>query len=121
MAQQLSRAEAFVRLSAMLQSGEEPKLLDADVNQLLDEAARADSAGIAPSDAGWTETWSLESAAAEGWRRKAGKVAGRFNVTTDGDALARAQIFAHCLSMADRYARKVVSAIEIHSPRGSTV
>lgn len=119
MAQQLERAEAFVRLSAMLQADEAPKLSGDDVDQLLDEAARADSAGIAPNGDGWIETWSLEAAAAEGWRRKAGKVAGRFNVTTDGDALARAQIFAHCLMMADRYARKVVASIEVRSTRGA--
>lgn len=104
---QLSEADALVRLKQMLQSDAEPSLMIDEVNDLLEFAKRADPDGLAPSDEGWDPSWDLNAAAAEGWRRKAGQVAGRFNVSLDGESLSRAQAFAHCLQMAERYANRV--------------
>lgn len=108
---QISETDARSRLDSMLQSASEPLLTQAEVEALLVEAKRADADGLAPSDTGWTPTWDLNAAAAEGWRRKAGKVAGRFDVTVDGDALRRSQMFSACLVMADRYARKISGVV----------
>lgn len=110
---ELSEAEARARLEAETQASSEPTLLAADIDALLEYAKRADTEGLAPSDTGWTETWDLSAAAAEGWRRKAGKVAGRFNVTADGAVLSRAQIFAHCLMMAEQYGKKSAGSISL--------
>jgi hypothetical protein len=60
----------------------------------------------------WLPTYDLNQAAAEGWRWKAGKVADLFNFVVDPrQQIDRAQIFEHCLSMAERYAKKVVQTI----------
>lgn len=48
----------------------------------------------------WAPTFNLDAAAAAGWRRKAGKVAPRFDFTTDGQQFRRSQLFAHCMEMA---------------------
>lgn len=56
-------------------------------------------------DAGgpWSPTWDINRAVARGWKIKAGKVAGAYDVGADGDNLARSQIHAHCLEQADSY------------------
>lgn len=56
-------------------------------------------------------TWDLNAAAAEGWRIKAGKVAGRYNFTTDGQQFARAQMLAHCRQMEKMYRRKITGGL----------
>lgn len=109
----LSEADARQRLNEMLQVDAEPTLGLQSVEDLIEFAKRVDSNGLAPSDTGWEPTWDLNAAAAEGWRRKAGAVAGRFNVTVDGDALSRAQAFSHCLQMAERYAARVAGTVQL--------
>ena len=113
----VSQEEARARLEDMLQSSAEPTLSTGEVDALLAEAKRADADGLAPGDEGWTPSWDLNAAAAEGWRRKAGKVAGRFDVTLDGDALRRSQIFGACLTMAERYARKIAGSASMSSAK----
>ena len=65
------------------------------------------------SDAGtaWTPTWDLDAAAAEGWRVKASKVAGRFDFTTDGQNFQRSQVAAHCRQMERMFRRKISSGV----------
>jgi len=59
-------------------------------------------------DAGseWAPTWDLDYAAELGWEMKAGKAAGRFDFTTDGQTFRRGQVITHCNEMAARYRRK---------------
>ena len=59
-------------------------------------------------DAGseWAPTWDLDYAAELGWEMKAGKVAGRFDFTTDGQTFRRGQFITHCHQMAARFRRK---------------
>lgn len=52
----------------------------------------------------WVPTWDLNYAAAEGWRRKAAKVAGSYDFSSGGDAFSRSQMVEACLSMAKMYA-----------------
>jgi hypothetical protein len=55
----------------------------------------------------WSPTWDLNAAAAKGWQIKAGKVASRFDFTTDGQSFQRAQMLDHCRSMERSYRRKI--------------
>lgn len=55
----------------------------------------------------WAPTWDLDAAAAMGWELKAGKAAGRFDFTTDGQTFRRGQIIDHCQKMAATYRRRV--------------
>lgn len=110
---ELTEVEARARLEAMIQWTVEPPLTSAEVDRLLAMAKRADKDEITPATTGWTPTWDLNAGAAEGWRWKAGKVAGRFNANLDGAALQRAQIFGHCLKMASDYASKVAGSMSV--------
>ena len=51
----------------------------------------------------WSPTWNLEAAAADGWRTKAAKAAGRFDFGEDGQQFSRSQVVAHCTAMAKRF------------------
>lgn len=56
--------------------------------------------------AAWSPTYDLATAAAEGWRYKAGAVSDRFRFSQEGEGYDRNQIFEHCLRMAEIYERK---------------
>lgn len=58
-------------------------------------------AGAAP----WLGTWALNEAAAEGWRWKAGKAAGRYSFGSDVNNFQRRQIHEMCLQMAEQYSK----------------
>lgn len=64
-------------------------------------------------DAGtaWTGTYDLNAAAAEAWRIKAAKAAGRFDFQTDGQTFRRGQIVANCHRMERMFRRKVSSVV----------
>lgn len=109
----LEESAARVRLELMLQADAEPPLDEENVDDLLDLCRRMDAAGNAPSAAGWEATWDLNMGAAEGWRRKAGLVAGRFSFSADGQAFQRQQAFEHCLDMARMYAARVGGSISL--------
>lgn len=113
----MGESEALEMLSNMVAADEEPTLTELQLDRLVEIARRVDGQGLAPSDATWTPTWDLNAAAAEGWRRKAGKAAGQFSFTADGQTFHRAEMYRHCLSMAEHYAKKVVTS----APVGTTV
>lgn len=101
----MTEAEAQAKLERITDSDVEPTLTADDLADLLDHAARVDASGLYRSDAAWTPTWDLNAGAAEGWRRKAGRAAGRFSFGEDGQRFERAQVYAHCLRQAEQYAR----------------
>lgn len=113
----LTEADAVTRLHQMVQGNEEPALTAEELADILELARRADGEGRAPSHADWDPTWDLNAAAAEGWRRKAGKVAGLFNAQADGASLSRSDLFAHCTAMAKQYGRRVAMSVVASSPR----
>ena len=64
-----------------------------------------EEAGLAP----WSGAWNLRAAAAEGWRWKAGKVAARFDFSSDVSSFKRDQLHKHCLEMVKQYSPGMVS------------
>lgn len=116
----MTEAEAYELLEYMTASGADPTLSATQIGLLVDLAKRADTEGVAPTDAAWEPTFDLDAAAAEGWRWKAGQAAPRFGVSLDGDTLHRQQIYAHCLRQAEMYARRVVGSIGVKGRPPST-
>jgi hypothetical protein len=86
---------ALARLSNMVAATTTPALSDEDVDALLDYAIRPDG------------TYDLRRAAAEGWRWKAGKVAGGFTFSADGVAVDKSMLLEHCLGMVKQYSTGV--------------
>lgn len=105
----MTETEAADRLSSMVAAESAPTLTLVEVDDLLRGARRADGDGYEIADVGWTPTWDLNAAAAEGWRRKAGKVAGEFTFNADGGSFNRAEQYRACLDMAKSYSRGVGS------------
>ena len=69
-------------------------------------------------DAGseWAPTWDLNYAAELGWEMKAGRAAGRFDFTTDGQTFRRGQVITNCQQMAARFRRKRASNAPVEPP-----
>ena len=105
--------EATVRLEAMTAADVDPTLTDAEITRLLAMAARPDEYDLEPPDTGWTPTYDLATAAAQGWRWKAGKVTERVGFNVDGAAVNRHQMFQHCMAMASAYARGIVGTAQV--------
>jgi hypothetical protein len=95
------------RLAQMVDADVAPVLSDQDLDELLAGARLRDRAGLLPSTAGWVPTFHLTAAAAEGWRRKAGRAAAAHSYANGALRSERAQIHVHCLAMAREYARRI--------------
>lgn len=100
----MDRGVALTLLTDKVAATSRPVLSAASVGALLDAYASSDSEGRAPNTTGWVGTWHLNAAAAEGWRMKAGKVAGDFNFSADNASYSKADVLAHCLEMETKYA-----------------
>lgn len=100
-----------------------PILTEADIDELLIAARIADADGLLPDDEDWAPTWDLNGAAADGWERKAGLVAGDYDFGEDGQRFNRSQVHAMCLVQADRFdgrrsSRSSFRAVTLQSPYG---
>lgn len=100
----MDREVALTLLTEKVAATSRPVLDPAVVSALLDANPQEDRTGRGPTDTLWEGTWDLNAAAAEGWRMKAGKVAGDFNFSADGASYSKADVLAHCLEMESRYA-----------------
>lgn len=105
--------DARRRLAMMVAADSEPTLAADEVADLLQLVKRADVYGLLPADTGWIPTYDLNAAAAEGWRRKAGKVSGSNDFSVDGDSYSDSQQHAMCLEMARSYAAKSSGTISL--------
>ncbi len=87
-----------------------PALTTAEVDGLLEIALVADLYGFLPGETGYLATYATRGAyraAAEGWRWKAGKVAGQGDVTAGGGVgLKRSDVYKQCMDQARRYDAK---------------
>lgn len=107
----MTETEAETKLALMILPSEDPTLDAGQLADILTYARRADPDDLDYSDAAWVPTWDLDSAAAEGWRRKAGFAAARFNFAEDGQRFDRAQVYEHCMKQADYYARRSMGSV----------
>ena len=107
----MTRTEALTTLGRMVAADSRPALTEADLGDLLDEFAVVDAEGRAPTEAGWLGAWALNPAAAEGWRRKAGRVAGDFSFSADDARYDKGAVMAQCERMAALYAAKDVGVL----------
>ena len=111
----MTEAEAEATLARMIDAESDPVLSDEDMEDLLLKAARPDVNGLTREDANWVPTWDLDSAAADGWLRKASKAVSRFSFAEDGQRFERAQIYAHCIRMQEMFARKSMGTLQSES------
>lgn len=89
----ISNPQAWNSIARMVAKDNTPTLSDQDVDDLVAIAARPDG------------TYDLNRAAAEGWRWKAAKVAGYFNITIDGGGINRGDLLEHCTKMVELYTK----------------
>ena len=109
-----SDADAAARIGRMTDSAVKPLLDAGDLSDLVALAKRADRYRRFPSDASWEPTYDYDYAAAEGWRRKASRVAGAFSFTADGSTFNKNEVFDHCMSMAEKFANRVTVELFSH-------
>jgi len=107
---------ALTRLQNMTQSGVEPVLSSDELIDLLSMAAILDNTGRTSSDASWTPTYaagSLNAAAAEGWRWKAGKLGDGETFTGDGATFSPEIRRQFCMDQADVYRKRIVGSVPL--------
>ena len=92
-----------------------PTLLDAEIDEILDQSALMDTIGLGPINEGWTPTYDLNGAAAAGWLIKAGRASELVEVDPPGSGLFTSKVFDNCRAMALVYAAKKRTSISIAS------
>jgi hypothetical protein len=113
----MDRTVALTRLTNMVAASERPVLSLDDLDALLAAWAVPDQDGRLPQDPTWSGTWDLNAAAADGWRWKAGRVAGDFTFSADDASFSKGDVMAKCLQMADEYAAKGMGYIGVRDDR----
>jgi hypothetical protein len=101
-------------LTDLTQADIDPVLSTEELNRILVRYATWDSNGTDPIDTGWIPTYNIMSAAAAGWRMKAGKASPNFNVGIGtGKTFNLEQIYTHCMEQANRYASLANESIQM--------
>lgn len=111
-----TRDDALDKLRRMVDADGAPPLSREDLGDLLDDARQPDGLGRRPGLDGYVETFDLNRAAMEGWRRKAGRVAGHFTFTADNASYNKGEILAHMEAMVAQYAAKVHGSTSAPTP-----
>lgn len=91
---------------------------DAYLSDIIELYSLPDPDGLAPSEAGWVETYDLHAAAADVWQEKAGKLAVNFDFAADGGNFSRSQAHKQMMEqsryhMSRRAPRTVLSTVEV--------
>jgi len=94
-------AEARAALARMCAATSPPPLTADDMTALVDIARRPDG------------TYNLNRAAAEGWRWKAGRIAGNYNLSIDGTTVNKGDLLDHCERMVKMYSRGGVALVRM--------
>ena len=96
---------------------EEPVLLDADLQKILDRNRIKDQDGLYVGDADYVETHDMNRAAAMVFRAKAARVAAEYDVSIEGRSLMRSYMYRQLIDLAREYARKAQPrSIRLASP-----
>ncbi len=109
----MTPTDALIQLQSMVAYDQVPTLTVDELNTLVTASMRADVLGNAPLATTWTPTYDLNSAAAKGWRLKAGKAAGNFDITNRRTGMRYSQILTSCLAMAKEYDRRIMQEVEV--------
>ena len=102
----MDRATALVKLAYMVAASSRPVLDATALGILVDDSVAQDAAGLWPGDTGWAPTYDLNVAALEGWRWKAGQVAGDFTFSADDASYDKGATLANIERMIAQYAAK---------------
>ena len=103
----IDRDAAVVQVITRCATDDFPALTAAEVEDIVDQAARPDRAGETPFGDGWLPTFDLNAACAQAWELKATRTATKFDVNVDGQQLDRSQIHDQCVKMARFWRGKV--------------
>ncbi len=109
----MTRDQAVAELRVLVEAASEPVLTTADLDRLISRARRPDYLGLTPDDLGWTPTFDVESAAAEGWRIKAQRVASLPDVTQDGLRIDRSKLYDRFIELSKHYGALNVGSISL--------
>jgi hypothetical protein len=100
----MDETSARARIEMLTAATELPVLTATDLNVLVDLARDPDASGREPSDAAWEPTWDITRAVYWGWRTKAGRVAGHWSFSADGQSIDKAAVLANIERMVMQYA-----------------
>jgi hypothetical protein len=95
----------------------DPQLTADDLDDMVQIARRADSAGREYGDEDWEPTYDVNAACYSGWMTKAARAAGDFRFEEDNQGFYREQVYRHCVQQAARFNRGVV-AVPMTSSEG---
>ena len=98
---------ARAALTFMLAADTPPVVSPAALDLLMQGATRQDLYGRYPSDLAWQNRYDLHSAAAEGWRWKAGALASATDLSSDGVSVHRSQAYRHAMLMVEMHRRRI--------------
>jgi hypothetical protein len=109
---------ALDKLKNMTAWTSDPALTEAELEDILAEAALPDGEGIVPEGEGWEPTYDINRAASEAWLIKAARVAELVEVDPPGSGIVTSKVFDNCRAMARLYSarRAASSSLSSYTP-----
>ena len=111
----MTQIEAIAYITLHLDPTGFAPLTDAELLALITWSKRTDKYGVAPSEDDWIPTYALNAAIAQGWRIKASRLAGKYDMSEDGLKVNRSQMLEHCLKMAKEYDGQGIDSIPMNT------
>lgn len=112
----MNQADALELIRSRTDATVEPILTADELDELVGQAKRPDSAGRPPQDPQWVPTFDVDPAIAAGWWKKADRAVGMYDVTLEGNTFARGQLYDRCVKQAQAYQHGDVAAIADDKP-----
>ena len=97
---------ALDKLKLMTAWTNDPALTEAELEDILAEAALPDGEGVVPEGEGWEPTYDMNRAASEAWLTKAARAAALVEVDPPGSGIFTSKVFDNCRRMARLYASR---------------
>lgn len=97
---------ALEKLKKMTAWTHDPPLSEDELEDLLAAAAFPDGDGKTPETEGWSPTYDMNKAAADGWLIKAARAASLVAVDPPESGIVTSKVFDNCRAMARIYASR---------------
>lgn len=105
----MDKAGAVLMVKAFAAVDSEPVVPDGDIELILTQCLRPDSAGVSPSGAGYVANYDANYAITLAWKLKMGRAAGQYTFLDGGSQFIRSDMIRHCTQMYEQWRKGLLT------------
>lgn len=109
----MNKAGATIMVKAFAAAENEPQITDGEIEVILSQCLRPDSAGLYTSDSAYVENYDANYGVTLAWKMKMGKAAGAYTFLDGGSQFIRSDMIRHCTQMYEEWRKGNLSCPNI--------